>query len=279
MGTGQPDAEPPAADASGSGGCRGNRRLSDLPSVLPLVFGGDWGGAGLTLLAQAVVLAVVYAATSYGAVAIARWGLLQGVKSLRQTVALFSRGLPLLLLGFMFLFINAEAWQAAGTLERPLLLAVFGLFAVLGAVFVLSQIPRELQRATTFESWTDVATRCADTPMSGITVPGAGRPDPPPLSRREWGNLGLVVLVGQAFRILVVAILVGGFFVVFGLLIIRPDTIGLWIGAPATTWWESFTWFGIDVQLTRELVQVSGFLASFAALLLQRLHHHGRHVS
>ena len=237
-----------------------------IPSALPLISGGDWSGAGLTFVAQAGVLAVVYAATSYGAVAIAKWGLLQGVKSLRQTVALFSRGLPLLLLGFMFLFINAEAWQAAGTLERPLLLAVFALFAALGTTFVLAQIPRELQRATSFDSWADVELQCADTPMDGATTGARGEPEPPPLSRREWGNLGLVVLVGQGLRILVVAILVGGFFVLFGLLMVRPDTIALWIGGPPTTWWESFTWFGVDVQLTRELIQVSGFLASFAAL-------------
>jgi hypothetical protein len=102
--------------------------------------------------------------------------------------------------------------------------------------------------------------------MAGATTSAPGRPEPPPLSRREWGNLGLVVLVGQGLRILVVAVLVGGFFVLFGLLMIRPDTIAQWIGAPPTTWWESFTWFGVDLQLTSELIQVSAFLASFAAL-------------
>ncbi len=237
-----------------------------IPSLLPVVFGGEWGGAAITLGAQATVLAVVYIATSYGVVAVARWGLLQGVQSLRQTVALFSRGLPLLLLGFMFLFINAEAWQAGGTLETPLLFAVFGLFATLGTVFVVSQIPRELADATSFSGWSEVDRRCADTPMAGVVGGLEGPPDPPPLTRREWGNLGLVVLVGQGFRILVVAVLVGAFFVLFGLLMIRPSTIALWIGSEPTTWWQSFTWFGVEVQLTQELLQVSGFLAAFASL-------------
>jgi hypothetical protein len=237
-----------------------------IPSVLPLVFGGDWRGVALTLLSQAVVLVAVYLATSYGIVAIAKWSFLTGITSLRQTVALLARGLPLLLLGFMFLFVNAEAWQSAGRLEEPLLVAVFGLFAAIGTVFVLFQIPRELRRAAEFATWSDVAGRLSASPLEDVTADQSGRPDPPPLSRREWGNLGLVVLVAQGFRILVVALLVGAFFVLFGLLMIRPETIEVWIGTEPTSWWQSFTWFGVDVQLTRELVQVSAFLAAFAGL-------------
>lgn len=236
-----------------------------IPSVLPVVFGGDWSGAAVTFGALASVLLVVYAATSYGLVAIAAWGVAQGIRSLRQTVSLFARGLPLLLLGFMFLFINAEAWQAAGTLETPLLFAVFGLFALMGSAFVVSQVPRELRGVTAFASWDEVEELCAGTPMGGGTAP-EGRPESPPLTTREWSNLGLVVLVGQGLRILVVAGLVGAFFVLLGLLAIRPDTIEQWTGSAPTLWWQSFTWFGVAVQLTRELVQVAGFLASFAAL-------------
>ncbi|MDJ0960316.1 MAG: hypothetical protein QNJ88_06630, partial [Acidimicrobiia bacterium] len=72
-----------------------------IPSVLPIVFGGEWSGAGLTFVAQVVVLGVIYVSTSYGVVAVAKWGLVAAVSSLRQTVALLARGLPLLLLGFM----------------------------------------------------------------------------------------------------------------------------------------------------------------------------------
>ncbi len=237
-----------------------------IPSVLPIVFGGEWGGAGLTFVAQVVVLGVIYVSTSYGVVAVAKWGLVAAVSSLRQTVALLARGLPLLLLGFMFLFVNAEAWQSAGTLEEPLLFAVFGLFAAVGMVFVLFQVPRELRSATVFRTWDEIDDRLSDSPFAGERSGGNTPPDPPPLTRREWGNLGLVVLVAQGFRILVVAVLVGAFFVLFGLLMIRPETIAAWIGTEPTSWWQSFTWFGIDVQMTRELLQVSGFLAAFAGL-------------
>ena len=52
------------------------------------------------------------------------------------------RALPLLLLFTTFLFINAEVWQVAGTLTGIVYVAVLGIFFVLGAVFVLSRIPR-----------------------------------------------------------------------------------------------------------------------------------------
>jgi MFS family permease len=237
-----------------------------VPAALPLVFGGDGKGALITLAIQAFVLGVVYVATSYSVVTVARWGVGQLFRSIRQTVALFARGLPLLLLGFMFLFINAEAWQAAGRLEQELLFAVFGLFALLGTLFVATQIPRELRRTTSFSSWEEVTMRSAESPLSHLTPPAPSPPEPPPLSRREWGNLGFVVLVGQGLRILLVSVLVGAFFVAFGLLIIRPDTITQWTGTAPTTWWHSFRWFGVSVQLSRELVQVAGFLAAFAGL-------------
>ncbi|MEA2002967.1 MAG: hypothetical protein U9N84_13915 [Actinomycetota bacterium] len=237
-----------------------------VPAMLPLIFGVDGSGALLTFAVQLVLLGVIYVATSYGVIAIGKWAALQAYRSVGQTVVLFAKGLPLLLLGFMFLFINAEAWQSAGRLDRPLLYATLVLFAVLAAVFVVTQIPREIGNLAYFDSWSEVVVRCARSPLAGVTAPQGDPPGPPPLSRREWGNLGLVVFVSQTFRIVMVAAMVGGFFVVFGLLVIRPETISAWTGADPHLWWRSFSWFGHAFQLTEELIQVSLFLAAFAGL-------------
>lgn len=234
-----------------------------VPVFLPLIFGGDFSGAGLTFVVQLIVLALVYGATSYGLVSIGRWATMQIARTLGQTFRLFARALPLLLLGFMFLFINAEAWQSAGRLDVASLVAVTGLFAVLGIVFLITQISREIPPLTQFSTWEDVT---ANAGYGGPSLSAVEPPEIPPLSRREWSNLGLVVLITQSLRILVVCALVGLFFVVLGLLVIPFDTVTQWTAAPPTEIWRSFRWFGRDVQLSQELLQVALFLAGFAGL-------------
>ena len=236
-----------------------------VPVFLPLIFGGDLSGAGITFVTQLLVLAVVYALTSYGVVAIARWAVAQIVTSLGQTFRLFTRALPLLLLGFMFLFINAEAWQAAGEINQAALLAALGLFALLGTAFLLTQISRELPPLAGFDSPEQLvaaAGRKAYLAMPEMPDP----PAPAPMSKREWGNVGLVVLLVQGLRVLLVSALVGVFFVALGLLIITPETIELWTTEAPTTIWRAFRVFGRDVQLSRELLQVALFLAGFAGV-------------
>lgn len=235
-----------------------------VPVFLPLIFGGDLSGAGLTFVTQLVVLGLIYGATSYGVAAIAKWAVVQLWQSLGQTFRLFTRALPLLLLGFMFLFVNAEAWQSAGRIDRSFLVAVVAMFAVLGIVFLLTQISREIPPLTEFESWDEI--RSAAQNHASMSDRADHPPEPARLSRREWGNLGLVLLIVQSLRILIVSFLVGMFFVALGLLIISPETIELWTTEPPTTIWRSLRLFGNDVQLSRELLQVALFLGGFAGV-------------
>lgn len=234
-----------------------------VPSLLPIIFGWDWAGALITLATQTAILALVFVITSYGLVAIAWWVAGQLIHSLGQTLRLFTRTLPLLLIGFMFLFINAEAWQSAGLLDTSLLAAAGGLFAVLAGVFLGTQVPREIRDLNRFASWNEVQQLCDEAP--GPAVTGDEPPSAPPLSRRERGNLWLLVFVSQTFRLLVVSTLIGGFFVGLGLLIIQPETVKLWTTLDPTVLWET-TLFGIQLQLSAELLRVSGFLAAFAVV-------------
>ena len=66
---------------------------------------------------------------------------------------MLARALPLLLLFSTFLFINAEAWQVAGTLDGRVYVAVLGIFFLLGATFVLIRIPALMRSLNQFDSW------------------------------------------------------------------------------------------------------------------------------
>jgi hypothetical protein len=234
-----------------------------VPALLPLLFGGELDEAGFVIVANLVILAVIYLMTSYGIVPMTRWATVRLFVEIGETLRLFTRGLPLLLVAFTFLFINAEVWQMAGTLEHAYLAAVLGLFVLLGVVFIVARLPGELRRAAVFDAAAAIATETAGTPAFGLTVPEpAAVPEP---SRREWSNAGLVVLFTQGMRVLLASLLIGGFFILFGLLTMRAETMVSWTQAPPEIL-ASFTLFGRETIVTAELLRVAVFLAGFSGL-------------
>ena len=187
-------------------------------------------------------------------------------KTLGQTFRLFTKALPLLLVGFMFLFINNESWQTAGTLDPALLWTVTGCFGVLSAIFLASQIPKELRNQNQFSSWDEAIMLADDAPVTMEVKPH--KPiETKKLGKRQAGNLWLMVFVTQAFRLILVSILIGLLFISLGLLIIQPTTVELWTREPPEIVFSS-SWqiFGNPVVLTIELLQVALFLGGFAGV-------------
>jgi len=237
-----------------------------VPTALPLFFGGDWVGAIVILLNQLVLLGLIFVITSYGLVAISLWAIGRLVRTLGQTLRLFTRSLPLLLIGFMFLFINAEAWQSAGELDPALLATIVGGFAAFAAIFLATQIPKELAACSSFDSATEVVDAADDAPLDGAGL-STELDALPPLSRKEKGNLWLVAFITQSLRLTLVSVLIGLVFVAIGLVLIRPATIATWTGQPPEILWN-LPWelFGSSMQITTQLMQVSIFLGAFAAV-------------
>jgi hypothetical protein len=87
------------------------------------------------------------------------------------------------------------------------------------------------------------------------------------LSRKEKGNLWLVVYITQSFRLALVSTLIGLLFVGLGLLIIQPATITLWTSQPPELVWKlPRELFGNPILVTRQLLQVAIFPGGFAAV-------------
>jgi hypothetical protein len=100
--------------------------------------------------------------------------------------------------------------------------------------------------------------------LDGVTERiGDGRAD---LSGWQRANLLLVLLVTQALQVLVLAVAVFAFFVVFGLVAIEPDVVQAWTGHSPTA--RSWGVGDLDVKLpvSNELFQLSVFLAAFSGL-------------
>jgi len=86
----------------------------------------------------------------------------------------------------------------------------------------------------------------------------------PPLSRRQWGNVGLVLLFSQGLQIATVSLLIGGFFVAIGVLTVSEETTRAWSGSAHVL--ASVGLDGRELVVTEELLRVAGFLMAFVGL-------------
>jgi hypothetical protein len=235
-----------------------------LVPVLDLL-AGDQRLTGLnTLVANLVFVALIYLVTSYALLPITRWAAGRLWREVADVLGLLVRALPLLLLFVTFLFWTTEVWQVAASLDGPFLALTIALFVVVGIVFVVVRIPREVGALAHFDSWSDVFGLVDGTPAAALPAPDGSNPSAtPPLGRRQWGNVGLVVLFTQGLQIVFVSVMLGVFFVGFGLLTITPATAAMWVGSPVHLLAERELW-GRPVALTAELLQVAGFLTAFS---------------
>lgn len=215
-----------------------------LPSVLPLIFGGQWRSAVATAGGNLVILGLVYATFGYGLPSIVRWALTRLVSQLAASLSLLTRAIPLLMLFSVLLFLTQEIWQMFSHVSPGTLGILGGLFVFLGAVFLLARLPAEV-RSLEREAG------------EGGTA----------LERRQRLNVGLVLFVSQSLQVLTVSLVVGAFFVALGVFTIDTHILHEWI-SPTFRPHELVT---VDVLghhgvITEELLRVSGAIAAFTGL-------------
>jgi hypothetical protein len=235
------------------------------PTLPSLVFG-QWADALQALVEGFAVLALIFLATSYAVVALLGWAVRRSAAQLASLASLVVRALPLLLLFTTFLFINAEVWQVAGTLDGLPYIATLGIFFLLGAVFVLSRVPGLMRGLATFGSWDEVREASAGTPAEALAAPTAGPVPPFPLTNRQRLNVGLVTVFSQALQITFVALLLTLFFALFGFLAIPEATAASWTGLEAVDVLASITVGDRVLVISEPLLRVAGFLGAFTGM-------------
>ncbi|MFT4081980.1 MAG: hypothetical protein QM638_05295 [Nocardioides sp.] len=211
-----------------------------------------------------LVVAVWYGLTAVRARRIVTWALARTADSLRAVLPMTTRALPLLLLFVAFLFINTEVWQVCATIGvGDLWLAVL-LFVLLAAGFLWARLPDEVDRATGRLAAGRVREVCAETPLAEAarSLEESRLGAAAPVRGFERTNLVLVLLVTQMAQVVLLSVAVFCFLMVFGALVISPEVTDSWLGSG-----QAHRIFGWD-RLTRELVSVSVFLASFSGLYL-----------
>ena len=228
---------------------------------------GLWSGlvsvgvtTGLTVLLGVVVL---YALRALEAWTIARWALIRAFGSLGMLVPLATRALPMLLLFVTFLFINTEVWQVASALDGGQLWGVVLFFAIAATGFLVTRLDEELDEFDDDVQVDDLLDSTRGTQWEGAAQDLADRGiDLAPYAEvtgLQKVNLVLVLVVAQAVQVVLLALAVFGFFMVFGAVAIDDSVIKTWIAHPPTYPW--------DVKLfSLQLARVSVFLAGFSGL-------------
>lgn len=241
-----------------------------VPPVLPALFSEDRlsDTAGLALI-NIALLVVAYVVVSFGLLPMLVWAGAYSINQIALIGRLVGRILPLLLVFSAFLFLNAEVWQVAHDFTWPFYAIVLGVFGLIAFGSVAVRVPSELVGLARFDNWEQAcqlidecesplspATPPTDLPVSAI----------PPLDRMDRVNLGLLMFVAQAVRVLLVGVVIGAFYVGFGLLTVREATIVSWVASDGLDPLTRFGLFGNELVLTWELLAVSGFIATLSAL-------------
>lgn len=235
-----------------------------LPALVTAAFGQPGQAAGVAVT-NLVLLGAVYVVLSYGLVPMVRWAAARVFQQLSEVGGLLSRALPLLLVFVVFLFLTPEVWEVAGSMQWPVLVANVGLFGILGFAFLLARLPTETARLGRFDDPARICDLCRGTPAEALVADLDAVPEPVPLRLRQRGNLYLVVVVSQTVQIVLVILTVVAFFVVFGLLAVRPEVQGRWVGdAEATQSLLELDLWGSPALLSPALLRVAVFLGVFS---------------
>jgi hypothetical protein len=264
----------PSVRASVRDGLRVRRALPTVLGVVVvaglaswLVLWLDQGTAvGAVVASVAGAGALAYALTALHASGIVRWALGRTFGSLKLLVPMASRALPLLLVFVTFLFINAEVWQMTSKLAPGILWLTVLLLLSLAVVFLLVRLPEEVDRADDAVDAAFVLRATRATPLEhaarDLVDGGADPAAHATVTGYDRWNLILVLLVVQVGQVVLLAVAVFGFFLVFGALVMTEGVQESWTAVEP----GMLSTLPFVPNASVELLKVSLFLAAFSGL-------------
>ena len=235
------------------------------PPLMVLAVSGNLPNALVSLLVLGSILAIISIGASFGAVPMVRWGIVQAAHQIGDVANLVIRTLPILLIFSVFLFINAEIWQVSADLTNTGLLSVVALLVALGSGFLLFRIPRVVSEIARFDD--DAEVRACLPGTVEVAVDGPVEVDVP-LGRNARWNVGLVLTVSQGLQILLAALAIFGFYVLFGVAAIGEATIDQWVvgGVERADVISRFELLGQERLLTAAHLRTAAFIGAFGGL-------------
>jgi hypothetical protein len=237
-----------------------------LPVLPTLLIGHDLPGIVISVLNILLGIGVIYVVIGFGLLDIASWafGLLRD--QLVHIATLVSRTLPMLLILVVFLMFSAELWEAAHVLHGGELAAVLALMLFVGSVLVVSTFQPEVRRLEGSTDWAAVREDARATPLADLADRAV--PEGFVLPRLTWlqrRNVEFVVLINQLLQSTFVSLLVLGFLLAFGLIVVPEAIQAAWIGEPVSALIQ-LELFGEPRVLSAEMLFVCSLLSGIVGL-------------
>ncbi len=236
------------------------------PALLALAVGGaGWWSAVLSMAVNGAILIIAFVVVGFGLIPMTRWSITKLVEHIRVLVRLVARTLPVLLVLTVFMFINAEIWQVAYTVEPPGFLVVGTIIAGIGLGFLWLSTDRMLDDVGRFDGWAEALSLAGSSPVATITAPAGSLP-PLDLDRGARANLRILLVVGVSTQVTLVAGLVALFYVLIGLIIVTPEVLVQWTGTDDLHQIAALSIGSFEATLTFEHLRVSGLIGVLAGL-------------
>ncbi|KJC64982.1 hypothetical protein [Agreia bicolorata] len=208
--------------------------------VDPLVFGIIGFGDPVESLVQNTAVAVAAIGLTWlGIGALLSWALRAAVRQFGALGQLATRALPILMLVVVFAYFARALWEVTASITAPRLVGVALFFLVLGLLFTVPIMRTEL---------------------SALHL--APETEGPPLTSLERFNLGIVVVMAQAFQVALFAALVCVFLVVLGMLAFSDEVLNSWLGG----YGANAQLLGIELPVRTAMLKTAVFLSCVSSL-------------
>ncbi|MCV6983442.1 hypothetical protein H7I53_24900 [Mycolicibacterium pulveris] len=234
------------------------RTVAATASLAVAVAGGIVGGPGPRvigdLIFEAIVVAIILAATACGAGSIMSWTARMTLSHLAAAGSLVIRALPVLLLTIL-VFFNSPVWLMAGKISRERMWLAVVFLGLIAATFLVSVTGDRFRPLMETQGLLDGREAHLD------ATPFEAMPDPPgtlPLRRPEQLNVMFVLVVSQLAHILVVAVVTALIFLVLGLIVLSPDVLAAWTQNGSS----DGTLLGMTIPVPQALLHVTMFLGA-----------------
>ena len=208
--------------------------------VDPVVFGIVGYGDPVESFSQnAAVALAALALTWLGIGALLSWALRAALRQFGALGQLATRALPILMLVVVFAYFARALWEVTSSMTVPRLLGVALFFVVLGFLFAVPIMRTELSAL-------------------GQTPETEG----PPLTLLERFNLGVVMVMAQAFQVALFAALVCAFLIALGTLAFSDEVLTSWLGGNG----DSVRLLGVELPVRTAMLKTAVFLSCVSSL-------------
>lgn len=258
------------------------RRLFDVPQEV------DWPELGFFVLAPALLallvgqagvrdaliagignvllLGLTYLIVGFGIIPMIRWSSSMLAQHLRALTRLVSRTLPVLLVLTVFMFINAEIWQIAYAVPPP----GFGVASIaicaVGILFLWAGTKSILADVDSVDSMEEASDLVAEAPIGPALSLASTELAPADLTSGARLNLRILLMTSLAVQVVLVGLLVTGFYIFLGLVLVNEEVLRQWTEATDLNELASARVASMDLTLTREHLRVAGLIGVLGAL-------------